>query len=546
MGRAEDDSSDEKIEYRPHAHREDERFDPYQLDKQQRDKLGALEQKQRKLHDRLKKIEHFGVQELKSLACESPRDFTVFWAQYSIQTRSSFDQRHERGWRRWVQKYQSFAAGADRFLRDFSPIVEVVKNVGAPYGGLAIGTISAFFVILQLAKVAKNKTKIDNVILAAIIGINDRLPGLNLYETIYREKSSHERLLQTKILNAYAYFVDFFVDATYYYLQSGAHRWWLATWNPDKFQESVNDVQSSIVAVRLHCEELLNSNVKEIKNLNTKLNAEVHDLQNEITDLKKDNDDRSLHGIKVLLGLAAWTEDRRDEMFKDHAWGVERERDNEDLVHTLSPGSVREYKHREHFKSWSACGQSAILLIVGANNQVSRGTYCWMSPLAIDIIRQRNTDCNAHAYYVFTRHQFDMHRAWFEIIFQLVQWKRSALRKNNCFATLSANIEAHNTAKLDSDDDSRFEALCKLVEGMIQIFEPGETVNITLDRIDWCEADQQLDFMRVLMSMLERAQCVVKLLAVAKDTNWEVDETSLPPLKRGQFIKVTEEQRLRY
>ena len=47
----------------------------------------------------------------------------------------------------WVGKFPSFAAGANRFMKDFSPMVELARVSGPPYSGLAVGTICVLFTV---------------------------------------------------------------------------------------------------------------------------------------------------------------------------------------------------------------------------------------------------------------------------------------------------------------------------------------------------------------------------------------------------------------
>ena len=260
--------------------------------------------------------------------------------------------------------------------------------------------------------------------------------------------------------------------------------------------------------------------------------------------LKSDNDDNSLQRIQVLLGLSTWSEDSKREAFRSYAWGVERERDNEDVFESLNPGDIMAYKQDEHFQNWSRPGQSAMLLIIGTSNPGQRRTHCWMSPLAIDIIRQHEADDMPHAFQIFAKKETDMQSAIIEILFQLLRWKRRALGENNYFAGLSAIIHRYNDTDVKFDEDAKVSALVQVVERVIQVFEPNETVHITLDRIDHCKPNQQLELMRVLIQMLETARCIIKLVAIAKDTFWEVDEASLPRTEKAHFKQVLKEQKL--
>lgn len=104
-----------------------------------------METAQSDLHCWLKAKKVIGAVEKECLDCKSYDDFAVYWTSLLERTKYAFD--HPKGWRKWARKYQSFAAGADHFMKDFSPIVELVQKAGEPYSGLAVGTISVLFIV---------------------------------------------------------------------------------------------------------------------------------------------------------------------------------------------------------------------------------------------------------------------------------------------------------------------------------------------------------------------------------------------------------------
>ena len=59
----------------------------------------------------------------------------------------TFEDSHGNGCGLWARRYQKSAAVVQPFLDDFSPIIRIVKDLGAPYGGAAVGTLSLLFVV---------------------------------------------------------------------------------------------------------------------------------------------------------------------------------------------------------------------------------------------------------------------------------------------------------------------------------------------------------------------------------------------------------------
>lgn len=73
-------------------------------------------------------------------------EFDTFW-QLTNSAKEEFDQSHERGCGLCMRRYQSSAVVAQSFMEDFSPIINIVKSFAAPYGGMAVGTISILFAV---------------------------------------------------------------------------------------------------------------------------------------------------------------------------------------------------------------------------------------------------------------------------------------------------------------------------------------------------------------------------------------------------------------
>lgn len=73
-------------------------------------------------------------------------EFSKFWEQANS-AKGTFDRSHEKGCGLWSKKYQSTAVIAQDFMDDFSPIIQIVNNFAAPYGSMAVGTMSVLFAV---------------------------------------------------------------------------------------------------------------------------------------------------------------------------------------------------------------------------------------------------------------------------------------------------------------------------------------------------------------------------------------------------------------
>lgn len=76
--------------------------------------------------------------------------------------------------------------------------------------------------LIETAQVAKNRTESENQITATLLDIQNRLPGLKMYQHIQTENTGLDCHLQSKIIDAYQSFIDFCMEASVYYSQKGA------------------------------------------------------------------------------------------------------------------------------------------------------------------------------------------------------------------------------------------------------------------------------------------------------------------------------------
>jgi len=72
--------------------------------------------------------------------------FIDYW-EHTNSAKESFDRSQGKGCGLLGKRYQSSASFVLPFMNDFSPIIQIVKDLGAPYGGLAVGTLSLLFAV---------------------------------------------------------------------------------------------------------------------------------------------------------------------------------------------------------------------------------------------------------------------------------------------------------------------------------------------------------------------------------------------------------------
>lgn len=171
---------------------------------------------------------------------QSREDFESFW-KTTQGARAQYDAKRESGMGRAAKGMTNLAASAHDILQNISPILELVRDFGAPYGGMAIGTICFVFVVrfpatalfakdwlgLRLSnveQVARNRARMEEQIATTFSNIKDRLPGIKVYQRIYADDHELDRELQTKIVEAYNNFVGFCMEAFEFYTRGGLRK----------------------------------------------------------------------------------------------------------------------------------------------------------------------------------------------------------------------------------------------------------------------------------------------------------------------------------
>lgn len=104
------------------------------------------ESHQESLRSVVEKSNRFSREEKAALCLDSVHDFEIFW-QSACQARYRFETDRKHGTKRTGKQILDFGATAYEVLHSMSPMLEVIRDLGAPYGSLAIGTISCLFAV---------------------------------------------------------------------------------------------------------------------------------------------------------------------------------------------------------------------------------------------------------------------------------------------------------------------------------------------------------------------------------------------------------------
>jgi hypothetical protein len=113
-----------------------------------------VEEEQKQLHDFISNHSHFSEEEKYALQIDCVSTFEKQW-KLVVDSRDNFEANHEHGVGLAARRAQQFVESAYDVLQHMDPIVQLIKDFGAPYGSMAIGTISVLFTvrILQIGYV---------------------------------------------------------------------------------------------------------------------------------------------------------------------------------------------------------------------------------------------------------------------------------------------------------------------------------------------------------------------------------------------------------
>ena len=174
---------------------------------------------------------------------QSADDFEKFFGS-ALAAKGKFEASHRHGTGRAGRAIQNAGASAYEILQNMEPIVEIVKTFAAPYGGIAIGTISFLVTVGSLDPAFEKKTKQDiqvasyrarteQLIWDTLLQISDRAVGLKLFRDIYHDDHELDEHLQSKIVQAYNCFISFCMEAGKYYTKRGLSEF------PDVLEDNV-------------------------------------------------------------------------------------------------------------------------------------------------------------------------------------------------------------------------------------------------------------------------------------------------------------------
>ncbi|KAG9230857.1 hypothetical protein BJ875DRAFT_518676 [Amylocarpus encephaloides] len=527
------------------------------LTEAQKAELAVVKGKEIQLRKWFRARKDYSEEEEGALACQNFNKFADYWTNISVQAKNDFNRDRQWGWRKWARKYQSFGAGVLGFMRDWEPLINIVQGGGGGYGDMAIGTISLLFMAslmaMSLTYVASSKEKSEGYLSEAIDGIKDRMLGFSMYEDIYRDIDALEIDLRSKIVGAYISFVNLAIEATKYYKGGGKWRWIRSIRGPMMFKEMATEVEEQIIAIRLRCEDLLSKSVSEIKK---GLLADVQSLDLKLGNLRDDNkelaaqinvlqqntDSTILGSIHRAWGLGETIAPTRpDEVSTYRRILCENFEENYEQF-WASHQRRNEFEKTRRYQDWKQSGSSKLFVLGGCTHisTLVQQYYCWLSPLLLDLIEQKQRDHEICAYYLLpVKRHTPLHDIIMSILFQLIKHRSFLLRDQDKMNHL---IDLYQQYMLQTRLAHRQEALQELAVYVVKLFTSQETVYVLVDRLDMCEKEGRLALLDTLGCMIEGALCKLRVFVIIDWAYWSFELEDIDKTHSKHFILCVEKQ----
>ncbi|KAL4800786.1 hypothetical protein BDV19DRAFT_352147 [Aspergillus venezuelensis] len=471
------------------------------------------EDKQRQFKERVLQRKDFSDVEKATVQFGRIEQLRDYWNQAS-QAQRDFDDEHVAGCGLCARRYQTSGELVLGFMHDFSPIIDAVKDFAAPFGQLAVGTISLVFVVAQ------TKDSVEQTLALTISEIRNRLPGVELYRHIYDENHALDHTLQAQIVATYQTFIDFCILATEYYKAGGLQRWLRALYPQQRLAESATRVRDSLTDIKRTSHELLAKNVDHIKKRN-------QELQDQLTNRDRDE-------FRRIFKLESFSGDSQLKEFTAYREAMEMDQEiNAGHLQQLRGPRLDEFLAHGVYQEWTASKQPRLLILDGRNSG-GISTQCWLSWVAISTIeRLRNSsDQYAYAYYIVPQQGASLYQVLPTILLQLMTQKKDMLRVGKQRDALRAELYKYQESAMTKSanmmgSDRQTDVLHDIARRVVEFFNESETLYIIIDRVDRCcdyrNFDHRKSLMDGLVRMVNVARCKLKILSVSESSGWSIE-----------------------
>ena len=111
------------------------------------DQLRAVVEQEAEFFKWLSKRKDLSADEKGALKLQTIAEIVDYWSQAVDSTKTEIAEARATGWRKYGDETYALVLEAHDILQTFQPLVNIVKDVGGPYGALGIGVISLLFTV---------------------------------------------------------------------------------------------------------------------------------------------------------------------------------------------------------------------------------------------------------------------------------------------------------------------------------------------------------------------------------------------------------------
>lgn len=257
------------------------------------------------------------------------------------------------------------------------------------------------------------------------------------------------------------------------------------------------------------------------------------------------------------MGLGEFCEGDLQNEIKGYLSSLE-ESFSREIFEQMSGRRLQAFKETQQYQEWIQANDSQMFILSG-NNEPSEwdASNCWVSPIALDLLQEPpKADNGGSIVSHFLLRRPVPRDLIYEIIpvilLRLLRKNPMATRKENKFSDMLSAIRTLKALERQeiSDKtmaDKREKALVVVARKVIELFDRNETIYVVVDRVDRCmidPVDQRMAILRVLVSMVEAAQCQLKVLVINSANSWSVNghDREFGQHKKNSVIMHTEQQ----
>lgn len=168
-----------------------------------------------------------------------------------------------------------------------------------------------------------------------------------------------------------------------------------------------------------------------------------------ISELQIGRDNDRLLAIQKLLHLEIYSQEYEWELLQRYHRNTDAYSDQQcSLLEVMKGSRLEAFKNNPKIRKWKYSEHSCTLILAGYNHDIY-SSMCWLSPFALDTIKnlRGSQDNNVYAFYILGQRDHDsFSQVLWCILFQLLRQTNEALQDDTQYAELHAEIQKYQKA----------------------------------------------------------------------------------------------------